>query len=307
MKRIISMVLILVMSMALCIPAFADESEVPTDSAVKTVSDTRIMYQTGMSENGIARDRNTPCPLSTTAHVNESISDYDSPKTSRENSYRIDFQNDILFDSPTMRSNLSTISESLDEIVFTVDAGDDTFTVGYYLGDEIYSLEKIMQQIEATVDEINSDIKNETRVSSNNHILLSDLQLKYIVVDTTEPVSDIELSLSGVMSSRRISKTPTVEEISEHKAVENVLRRANTIDGSYHHLEVIGNQAYTYWYNQLSGTNNMCSSSISAPHSGDGNNRYASGYQWFPNEVDVNFYTDVAENENRTKLWYKYN
>ena len=185
--------------------------------------------------------------LSATAHANESISDYDSPKASRENSYRIDFQNDILFNSPTMRSNLSTISESLDEVVFTVDAGDDTFTVGYYLGDEIYSLEKIMQQIEITVDEINSDVKTEARVSSNNHILLSDLQLKYIVVDTTAPVSDIELSLSGVMSSRRISKTPTVEEISEHKAVENTLKRVNTIDGSYHHLEVIWDQAYTYW------------------------------------------------------------
>lgn len=84
--------------------------------------------------------------LSATAHANESISDYDSPKASRENSYRIDFQNDILFNSPTMRSNLSTISESLDEVVFTVDAGDDTFTVGYYLGDEIYSLEKIMSK-----------------------------------------------------------------------------------------------------------------------------------------------------------------
>ena len=30
--------------------------------------------------------------LSATAHANESISDYDSPKASRENSYRIDFQ-----------------------------------------------------------------------------------------------------------------------------------------------------------------------------------------------------------------------
>ena len=98
--------------------------------------------------------------LSATAHANESISDYDSPKASRENSYRIDFQNDILFNSPTMRSNLSTISESLDEVVFTVDAGDDTFTVGYYLGDEIYSLEKIMQQIEITVCSVveNADI-----------------------------------------------------------------------------------------------------------------------------------------------------
>ena len=116
----------------------------------------------------------------------------------------------------------------------------------------------------------------------------------------------MQISLSGVMSSRRISQTPTVEEISEHKAIENTLKRVNTIDGSYHHIEVIWDQAYTYWYNQLSGTDNMCSASISAPHGGDGNNRYASGYQWFPNEVDVNFYTDVAENENRTKLWYKY-
>ena len=73
--------------------------------------------------------------LSATAHANESISDYDSPKASRENSYRIDFQNDILFNSPTMRSNLSTISESLDEVVFTVDAGDDTFTANNYPND----------------------------------------------------------------------------------------------------------------------------------------------------------------------------
>lgn len=113
------------------------------------------------------------------------------------------------------------------------------------------------------------------------------LLCRYIVVDTTAPVSDIELSLSGVMSSRRISQTPTVEEISEHKAIENTLKRVNTIDGSYHHIEVIWDQAYTYWYNQLSGTDNMCSASISAPHGGDGNNRYASGYQWFPNEVGI--------------------
>lgn len=243
---------------------------------------------------------------SVTAHANESSANYDNTKASKEESYRIDFQNDILFNSTTMRSNLNIVSENLDEIVFTVDAGDDTFTVGYYLGDETYSLEKIMQQIETTVDEINSDIKNEARVSSNNHISLSDLQLKYIVVETAQPVSDIELSLSGVMSSRRISKTPTAEEISEHKAIENTIRSSKTIDGSYHYLKTIYDQAYTYWYNQLTGADNICTPTISAPHSGDGNNRYASGYQWFPNEVDVNFYTDVAANENRTKLWYKY-
>lgn len=34
--------------------------------------------------------------LSATAHANESISDYDSPKASRENSYRIDFH-DVMY------------------------------------------------------------------------------------------------------------------------------------------------------------------------------------------------------------------
>lgn len=244
--------------------------------------------------------------LSLTAFANESSANHDNTKASKEDSYRIDFQKDIQFNSSTMSNNLNIVSKSLDEIVFTVDAGDDTFTVGYYLGDEIYSLEKVIQQIETTVDEINYDIENETRVSSNNHISLSDLQLKYIVVDTAEPISDIESTLSGVMSSRRISKTLATKEISEHKAIENSIRRANTIDGSYHHFEVIGDQVYTYWYNQLTGRTSMCASSISAPHGGDGNNRYASGYQWFPDKVDVNFYTDVATNENRTKLWYKY-
>ncbi len=59
MKRFISMILALVMSLILCVPAFAVERKTPTDSA----ADEGLMYNTeevGMSESSITRDAKPP-------------------------------------------------------------------------------------------------------------------------------------------------------------------------------------------------------------------------------------------------------
>lgn len=59
MKRFFGMALALVMSLTLCVPAFAAENEIPTDSAV----DEGIMYTTeevGVTERGITRDARPP-------------------------------------------------------------------------------------------------------------------------------------------------------------------------------------------------------------------------------------------------------
>lgn len=59
MKRFISMILTLVMSLTLCVPAFAVESEVSSDSATNE----GIMFNTeevGMTESGITRDAKPP-------------------------------------------------------------------------------------------------------------------------------------------------------------------------------------------------------------------------------------------------------
>lgn len=59
MKRFISMILALVMSLVLCVPAFAAESEIPTDSA----ADVEIVYnaeEAGLRESDITRDANPP-------------------------------------------------------------------------------------------------------------------------------------------------------------------------------------------------------------------------------------------------------
>ena len=231
-----------------------------------------------------------------------------SPDNATKNvdSYRVDFQKNILFNSNAMKNNLQAVSSDLNEIVFTVDAGDDTFTIGYYLGNETYSQEKVVREIKKTVDELNDTIKTEERLSSNNHISLDNLQLTYIIVDTPDPVNDIKASLSGVASCKRIATTPTTAEIAEHKAITNASARAGTIAGSYHHQIYIGNNYYTQWYDQWTDTSLLCPKTLSSPHAGDGNDRYDAGFPWIPNEVDVNFYTDVATNENQTKLWYMY-
>ena len=220
-------------------------------------------------------------------------------------SYRIDFVEGIKYNSNNVNNIINAFSGILDEIVFSVNAGDDTFTIGYYLGDEAHSFLDIISEIEKTVEELNRDIIVEERISSNNHLSLDALELKYCIVVSNSNLNNAS-SLFGVKTVRRITTTSTVTNLSRHDAISSRLERNNTINGSYHHVEVIDDDAYVCWYNQLTGTHNHCSLSPSSPHAGDGNNRYASGYQWFPNRVDVNFYTDVATNENRTKLWYKY-
>ena len=60
------------------------------------------------------------------------------------------------------------------------------------------------------------------------------------------------------------------------------------------------------WHNQLLYSDTQCSISLVSPHLGDGNNRYDSGFQWFPDQLGVLFTEDQSPNVNRTKLWYKY-
>ena len=227
------------------------------------------------------------------------------------NTYRIDFQEGIVYDSDTTVRNIHNMADWLEEIVFFVDAGDDVFTIGCYIGSDGISVEELFCKVEKTVAEANKLVKNEERVSSNNNLFLGNLYLKYCLVKLPGDISCDALSLTGVSSYRRVSATPTKDELTDHRElteIENKNRlRSYAINGSYHHVEVMFDYTYRCWYNQLTGTHNMCMPTLTDPHGGDGNNRYASGYQWFPNIVNVYFYSDVDPNINRTMLWYNYN
>lgn len=200
---------------------------------------------------------------------------------------------------------MESISQDLKEVAFTIDAGDDIFTIGYSLGDEPFSLTKITQALEKTLDNIRDDIITDERLSSNNQVSAENMELEYVVIKTADSVSKITSKLSNVTSTSPLVDA-TSEEYKNHNIVKSNVARSATINGSYHDRDVFREQHDIGWYNQATGRFSVCTTSLTEPHSGDGNTRYDSGYQWFPDLVDVNFYTDVAENENRTKLWYYY-
>lgn len=225
-----------------------------------------------------------------------------------EELYRIKFEDGVSYGTSVLQSTLTSVSANLEEVVFTVDAGFDTFTIGYYLGNENFSPKEIYEGVSKAVDDLKQAIISEERISSRNTITLSDLELDYILVRSSpEDITTFAKKLVNTKEIKRITTAPTETELVEHRRNIQSAARANTINGSYHYPDIIVDQVYTLWHNQLTGNDGLCATSLSAPHSGDGNNRYESGYQWFPDYVDVNFYTDIAENENRTWLWYKYN
>ncbi len=233
------------------------------------------------------------------------INNNDALYSNNETSYCIEFNDGINLYSPAVESNLESISQELKEVVFSVDAGDDVFTIGYYLGDEPFSMAKITQELEKTLDNIRDDIITDERLSSNNQVNAENMELEYVVINTTDSISKIESKLSEVTSTNHLVDTIEGKYQNHNIAKSNVAKSA-TINGSYHDRDVFREQHDIGWYNQNTGRFSVCTTSPTAPHSGDGNNRYESGYQWFPDLVDVDFSTNVTATENRTKLWYYY-
>jgi len=64
----------------------------------------------------------------------------------------------------------------------------------------------------------------------------------------------------------------------------------------YYHVRILeGGDDYAY-----------CNSTLSAPHEGDGNNRYGNGYNWLPSWMRVTFTEGVTPGKNRIKVEYKH-
>ena len=231
-------------------------------------------------------------------------------KANAAKTYRVDFYDGIKYDSSAVKSNLSVAADNLVEVVFNVNAGLDTFTIGYYLGESDFSYETITASIQEAIDNINDDIQHNERVSGNRLVLIEDIELSYFEISpdylstrTADSIDDLVNKFVGVKDCNLIGTFVSPQTIDESQLASVTY---GAINGSYHHIQVVGTETYIGCYNGLTGQDYLCNANLSSPHGGDGNNRYDSGYQWFPNYVDVDFATNVGTNENQTKLWYKY-
>lgn len=187
---------------------------------------------------------------------------------------------------------LDAISETakVKQVIFKVDIDDEEWSIGYFSPENEYSTSQMIENIQHEIDYLNSQESRE----ATDFIELQDLTLHRVNLISDEQLGDIEFE--------RMKTIGEVKAISANN--DGVKLSSNiSIDGSYHFKSGLS----TKWYNQLVGTTTTCGTSLTSPHAGDGNSRFAAGYNWHPNFIKVAFKTDVDTNLNRTTLQYKYN
>ncbi len=220
--------------------------------------------------------------------------------------YRIQFSEGISFDSQCMKSNLMTLENNIDQVLFTVDAGEDVFTIGYHVGERGFDYATMYDDIENAVKELNNDILHDERLKSNRAVSVNDLNMSYA---ETTGLDSHAIFNNGVDNIPALSCVDKVTEINRDVldvSIQRSTAEAFPIDGSYHFQELRDDEPVTLWHNQVNNTDSVCDVSLLAPHMGDADNRYESGYQWFPDKVEVELTTDFAHYLNYTKLWYTY-
>ena len=225
--------------------------------------------------------------------------------------YMITFE-DVPLISLKLIKILDCLKDDIKEINFILDAGVDVFTIGYYKGEENTDTSYMLNKIISATNELKNDILEDENLSNDNLVEIHNLQLRTITVSCDTDLIEERLSeLSDITNSYILKRKGYLGSDSETNVIEKELEkkgnRTYTINGSYH-LQIpyplFG--YYVMWHNQLLNLDTQCSISLVSPHLGDGNNRYDSGYQWFPDQLGVLFTEDQSPNVNRTKLWYKY-
>ncbi len=258
-NRIVALILILTMALPLCVSA------APTAENALQV----IPFN----------------PVNTDAATSSSIG---------QHQYRICFQDGLKVNSYGVSYNLSLLSNSIEQVVFRVGDGANSITVGYYFGNAPYSWADMIQALSAKLEELRKRGFDAINGGSAPACSLENLVLSYVDVhyenSSERDFAKMIPTLYGV--SEYVETDGFRGNLSDKSATpcDNFTPKtlSSTIDGSYHHK--VGSTIK--WYNHLSGEDTTCGANLSEPHKGDGNNRWESGFNWFPNFVSVGFDID---------------
>lgn len=186
-------------------------------------------------------------------------------------------------------------------IKFTIPCGDDTVTIGYYGCIEEYGC--VIQRIQDELDYLNqlyySELNSFKSLSQDesNDVIFGAMEIKNVTIDeivikTNELLSlnlSTEFSKIDVHITEDIpsddSTLDTSQSIPQNSQVEDRISSRNF--ASYHSFK--------------------CNFATSlAPHEGDGHNRFADGYSWLPDVIQVDFKNNYSEGQNRVALYYEY-
>ena len=127
----------------------------------------------------------------------------DSVADNNSNTYRISFTNGVKFDSKLMKDDLNAISNWVKQVRFTVETSDDVFTIGYRVGDDGFDYDRMTEDIELTLGDLNHYLESDEECKTNDSLTLQDLCLydADIFLDDADAYTktlDIISKLSGI-------------------------------------------------------------------------------------------------------------
>ncbi len=193
------------------------------------------------------------------------------------------FVSNLNLTSKESKENIQILGDDLEQIVLCAKKGDEVWSIGILKHSEILDYEEITSILQEYIPRFDSDYSLNT----------SDFKVEfYEVPDESVHIKD---QIYNVCTSPKIfSPQESTNLNAQHSENHTVnINSSNTIDGSYYYFDPKTSQKY--WHNQLTGENKVVLSNLSHPHEGDGNNRFASGYQWFPGYVRADFFQVVMQ------------
>ena len=88
--------------------------------------------------------------------------------------------------SPEVNELLDSVSQNIEQVVYQVNAGKDTFTIGYAPGLSDFNIDDMREGIRSMVNSINQDITTDSDLEGNHEFKAQDLELTQVFFDATQ-------------------------------------------------------------------------------------------------------------------------
>ena len=196
--------------------------------------------------------------------------------------------------SPEVNELLDSVSQNIEQVVYQVNAGKDTFTIGYAPGLSDFNIDDMREGIRSMVNSINQDITTDSDLEGNHEFKAQDLELTQVFFDATqEEQNQIKKKFNSITEETITPNDIIIKKISERKS-DILSTNSTSITGSYHTKNENVGMGTFKWYNQSTGKFSVCDNTLTEPHAGDGNARYSlAGYKWYPTTVKTWFKTEA--------------
>lgn len=217
---------------------------------------------------------------------------------------------DVAVNDNTLMQELSTFENDIVEMKFNnYDIGEQTVTIGY--NGVMKDINSVLESVYTELYSIYEFYQKDSRLPNpTSEVNKSALKLNDVTVLTSKTIESSDYKLATVIENKTVRET-------EEKANVKPLRTSTSVFDAHHKYNY--GYYYTGWANAIEHYTNgnldrICKvygqevmpDDYIRPHEGDGHERFAEGYQWQPDIIQVGFDNNYSSGKNRVKLYYEY-